>query len=128
MDIANTAAGTSLELHVSIFVTCLCNPEAVPPIPNSVVTIERPSVHGLLTDLVTSPDSRMSSLDVESGAEKETSTSVQLKWVGLGGGVGVCASGPESLTREAQNAVARMGMSRGMELGGIALHTELFAL
>lgn len=52
----------------------------------------------------------------------------KLPWVGLGGGVAVCASGPESLIREAQNAVAKMGVVRGREVGGVGLHTELFAL
>ena len=109
-EIAHAVAGTSLDLHVSVYVTCLCNPEAVPTIPNSEVSVYRPSVRQLLQDLVT-PD-----------AEDK------LKWTGLGGGVAVCASGPETLCRETQNAVARMGAVRGLELGGIGLHTELFAM
>ncbi|GLB45701.1 putative FAD-binding domain containing protein [Lyophyllum shimeji] len=40
------------------------------------------------------------------------------------GSLAVCASGPESLTREAANAVARC-MARGREVG---LHTEVFAV
>ena len=52
----------------------------------------------------------------------------KLNWVGLGGGVAVCVSGPEALTREAHNAVARVGMTKGLELGGITLHTEVFSL
>ncbi|KAH9900709.1 iron reductase [Cubamyces lactineus] len=152
MDIANTVAGTSLDLHVSIFVTCLCNPEAVPAIPNSDVTIARPSVTTLLREFMTPPSSRPSthsasssqsqkkleadarSIDSESAedvaedVEKIPSSSARLNWVGLGGGVAVCAAGPESLTREAQNAVARMSLTRGVELGGVALHTELFAI
>ncbi|OJT14547.1 Ferric reductase transmembrane component 3 [Trametes pubescens] len=143
-EIANTVAGTSLDLHVSIYVTCLCNPEAVPPIPNSDVTITRPSVTALLRDLVTPPaphahtvamraDADSKSLESESheGADTEAekpSASARLSWVGLGGGVAVCAAGPESLTREAQNAVARIGLTRGVELGGVGLHTELFAI
>ncbi|KAH7920823.1 iron reductase [Leucogyrophana mollusca] len=127
VDIANTAAGTSLDLHISIFVTCLCDPEAVPDIPNSIVTVSRPSVYSLLNDLSTLPSSSMTSSDVEDEAAKSrVSTSVEL--VGLGGGIAVCASGPESMTTEAQNAVARLGMARGVEAGGIALHTELFTL
>lgn len=146
MDIANTAASSSssLDLHISIYVTCLCNPEAIPPIPNSDVTIVRPSVHGILEELLTPPSIPSSSArtstsesqsesgtdsgsDSEKG-EKSGSGRAKLKWVGLGGGVGVCASGPESLTREAANAVARLGMLRGVELGGVALHTELFSV
>ncbi|KAI0328824.1 iron reductase [Cubamyces sp. BRFM 1775] len=152
MDIANTVAGTSLDLHVSIYVTCLCNPEAVPAIPNSDVTIARPSVTTLLRAFMTPPPARPSassapssesqkkleadarSIDSESAEgsledlEKIPSSSARLNWVGLGGGVAVCAAGPESLTREAQNAVARMSLTRGVELGGVALHTELFAI
>ncbi|KAI0655804.1 iron reductase [Cubamyces menziesii] len=153
MDIANTVAGTSLDLHVSIFVTCLCNPEAVPAIPNSDVTIARPSVTKLLREFMTPPSARPSgrptssseshkkkleadahSIDSESAedapddVENIPSSSARLNWVGLGGGVAVCAAGPESLTREAQNAVARMSLTRGVELGGVALHTELFAI
>ncbi|TFK50651.1 iron reductase [Heliocybe sulcata] len=120
-EIAKTCAGTSLDLHVSIFVTCLCDPEAVPDIPNSVVTIHRPSVHALLSDLVTPPSSSPSSDD-------EVDVKNKLSWVGLGGGVAVCASGPETMTREAANAVARISASKGVELGGVSLHTELFAI
>lgn len=124
-EIANTVEGTSLDLHVSIYVTCLCNPQAVPPIPNSEVSIYRPSVSKLLRELVTPPD-QVSSDDASDKQSK--SLSAKLEWVGLGGGVGVCASGPESLIRESQNAVAKMGILRGLELGGIGLHTELFAV
>lgn len=123
MELATAVSGTSLDLHVSIYVTCLCNPEAVPPIPNSEVTVLRPSVGKLLTELVTPP----ASLGSESG-ESSDYESGKLQWVGLGGGVAVCASGPETLIRETQNAVARIGVTRGVKLGGIGLHTELFAL
>ncbi|KAM5531189.1 hypothetical protein V8D89_015159 [Ganoderma adspersum] len=143
MDIARAVAGTSLDLHVSVYVTCLCNPEDVPPIPNMDVTIcTRPSVTGLLRDLITPPSPAPSSWrksDLES--EESDSRSLEsdecaraipgaarLRWVGLGGGVGVCAAGPESLTREAHNAVARVSLTRGIELGGVGLHTELFAI
>ena len=163
MDIANTVAPSpSLDLHISIFVTCLCDPSAVPPIPNSDVTVFRPSVTELLRELVTPPDERShtistharlgglgksktrassSSSDEHSqsqtqdeededteDADLEKCMKSKLQWVGLGGGVAVCASGPESLIRESQNAVARLGVVRGVELGGVGLHTELFAL
>ncbi|TBU24548.1 iron reductase [Dichomitus squalens] len=126
MDIATAVADTSLDLYISVYVTCLCNPENVPPIPNMDVTVcPRPSVTTLLRDLVTPPPPK--SLEFDEGAQ-EISASSRLKWVGLGGGVGVCAAGPESLTRAAHNAVARVSLTRGVELGGIALHTELFAI
>lgn len=139
--IANTAAASStLDLHISIFVTCICNPDAVPPIPNSDVTIFRPSVTSILRELTTPPSAAcddaasLSSLtssaaehaDMEELAEK--AVKCKLPWAGLGGGVAVCASGPETLIRESQNAVAKLGVMKGRELGGIALHTELFAL
>ncbi|KAH9943638.1 iron reductase [Amylocystis lapponica] len=122
-DIATALAGSSLDLHISIFVTCLCKPEAVPPIPNSDVTILRPSVNALLHDMVTPP----SLASVEDDRSSQSSRA-KLNWVGLGGGVAVCAAGPETMTREAQNAAARLGMVRGVELGGVGLHTELFAI
>ncbi|PSR71665.1 hypothetical protein PHLCEN_2v12518 [Hermanssonia centrifuga] len=120
MEIANTVAGTSLDLHVSIYVTCLCHPEAVPPIPNSEVGTYRPSVGKILKELVTPPSA------IADDDSKELNC--KLAWAGLGGGVAVCASGPEALLRETQNAVSKMGLTRGLELGGIGLHTELFAL
>lgn len=143
MDIANAAALLSatehpLELHISIFVTCLCNPEAVPPIPNCDVTVVRPSIYRVLTDLTSSPEAfgvdskpalpeTASELDVE--IDKEVGVKGKLSHVEDGGGVAVCASGPESLVREASNAVARMKLSgRAHRLGGIGLHTEVFTL
>ncbi|PIL26372.1 transporter [Ganoderma sinense ZZ0214-1] len=143
MDIARAVAGTSLDLHISVYVTCLCSPEDIPAIPNMDVTIcTRPSVSGLLRDLITPPSPSPPSWrksDLESaesdGMSLESDECVRaipgaarLRWVGLGGGVGVCAAGPESLTREAHNAVARLSLTRGIELGGVGLHTELFAI
>ena len=40
----------------------------------------------------------------------------------------MCASGPEGLIRETQNAVAMIGTLKGIQLGGVGLHTELFAI
>jgi ferric-chelate reductase len=121
MDIANAAAGSSLDIHFSIYVTCLCDPEAVPPIPNSDVNIYRPSVSKMLRELLTPPTGDVSEKAARGSEPK-------LEWVGLGGGVGVCVSGPEGLVRETQNAVAMVGTLRGVQLGGVGLHTELFAL
>lgn len=135
--IANTASqSSSFDLHISIFVTCICNPDAIPPIPNSDVTIFRPSVTAILRELTTPPSaasevvasSSASSLDEDVEELGEKAVRSKLPWLGLGGGVGVCASGPESLIREAQNAVAKLGVMRGREVGGVGLHTELFAL
>lgn len=128
--IAEAAASRpDLDLHISIYVTCLCDPEAIPPIPNCDVTIERPDVYSVLTDLLTPP-----SPNSEAGTESESESSTRplhekLPWVPLGGGVAVCASGPETMTREASNAVARLRMSsRGRGLGNVGLSTELFAI
>lgn len=115
-DIATVVAGSSsLDLHISIYVTCLCDPEAVPPIPNSVVTADkRPTVDRLLSDMIT---------------PSEEAPTEGLRWVGLGGGLGVCVSGPSGLTRDMSNAVAKLSLSRRVdEIGGVALHTETFML
>ncbi|KAG1847157.1 iron reductase [Suillus subalutaceus] len=115
IDIATAASNSTIDLHISIFVTCLCDPEAVPHIPNSIVT-------DLLKDFISlSPSSEMEDSDEIRFDESQ-------KLHESGGGVAVCASGPESLTREAQNAVARFGLTMSMDVGGIALHTELFTL
>jgi len=60
--IAKTAVGTSLDPHISTFVTCLCNREAVPRIPNSDVTMVQPSVHSLFNNLLVPPSV---SVDIE---------------------------------------------------------------
>jgi hypothetical protein len=117
MDIANAVAEeSSLDLHISIFVTCLCDTPALPAIPNSTVTTTRPDVYQLLGRI-------LSPALVEDDVEDESKHMVVCQ-----GGVGVCASGPESLTREAANAVAKLGRVHGRRVGGIALHTEQFSL
>lgn len=191
MEIARKVASsdrssTPLTLHISVYVTCLCNPEAVPLIPNCDVTILRPNVHHILNDLVTpptlsslsprspSPEKLTSSsssinenqpsstvptspapspsdedddqeivvvaehghvttargeVDVESADGLDPHVSRKLPWLGDGGGVAVCASGPASLMREAANAVTRLRLSkRGLEMGGVDIHTEVFSL
>lgn len=130
-DIANTAAvHSSIDLHISIFVTCLCDPEAAPLIPNCDVMLTRPSIYGLLQDLTTSPRSASSSptSSVEEDG-KQLRGMEQIETSGdHAGGVAVCASGPASLTTDAQNAVARLGVMRGVEVGGVAIHVEQFTL
>ncbi|KAF8956845.1 ferric reductase like transmembrane component-domain-containing protein [Flammula alnicola] len=134
MDIANVAASSStsstpLDLHISIYVTCLCNPEAVLPIPNCDVTIIRPSVYRVLRDL-TDPRKPASKGELPTThSDMNVNVGSKLPCVEDGGGLAVCASGPEGLIREAANAVARIQMSgRGGELGGVGLHTEIFTL
>ena len=128
-DIATTAVRSSIDLHISIFVTCLCNPEAVPLIPNCDITMTKPSIYGLLQDLtgpLSHPSSRTGS--VEEDGKDCRSVGQRTEMSGHAGGVAVCASGPASLTTEAQNAVARLGIVRGIELGGVAIHVEQFTL
>ncbi|KAF9494724.1 hypothetical protein BDN71DRAFT_1489264 [Pleurotus eryngii] len=140
-ELAATSSG--LELHITVFVTCLCDPESVPSIPNMDVILERPDVYKLLETLITSPSSLSTTSggggieDGEVGADVDVDVEARARpqsprrhprWAGLGGGIGICASGPESLTREAANAVARLGLRKGKQVGGVGLHTELFAM
>lgn len=115
-ELATAVAGTSLDLHITIFVTCLCNPDAVPTIPNSDVVILRPVIGNLLQQFVTPPTA------------DEIAEQPKLTWVGLGGGVAICAAGPESLTTETRNAAAKLALTRGLQLGGVGLHTETYAM
>jgi ferric-chelate reductase len=94
---------SSLSLHIKFFVTCLCDPEAAPVIPNSEVMTIRPSIHDLLVPLI-------------DGEHASTE------------GLAVASSGPESLVNETRNAVAKVGPSKLAALGGVALHTEAFSL
>lgn len=110
LDIANKAQGSSLELSIKVFVTCLCEPEAVPVIPNCEVKVERPHIAHLLEPFI-APQA-----DIEGGKG------------GRDGGVAVAVSGPESLITEAQNVVARVPVAVTRRLGGLALHTENFRL
>jgi ferric-chelate reductase len=119
LDIAEMAVDSSLDLHITIFVTCLCQPETVPPIPKSIVMTTRPDVHHLLARML-SPTPEVNDVDDESW-ERDKPVVGQ-------GGVGMCASGPESLTREATNAVSRLAPLHARRVGGIALHTEVFSL
>jgi hypothetical protein len=149
MDIAAAAASSAISssplyLHISIYVTCLCNPDAVPPIPDCDVVFLKPSVHQILQRLVNPPTGGSDPVSTpsppnEAGSTTEIvvvdeeadipSVSRKLPWIKPGGGVAVCASGPAGLTTEAANAVSRIQLSgRGKEVGRIGLHTEVFAL
>jgi len=146
MDISAVASCSSavthpLDLHISVYVTCLCNPEAVPPIINCDVVTFRPSIHQLLIDLITPPTVIPSSspfhnnklkptpggprkeLPFDSSTEPSTEIVIvdeergvlpsaeKLPWLTLGGGMAVCASGPASVTTETANAVSRIQLS-----------------
>ena len=116
-DIVDAVANSSLHLHISLFVTCQCGD--LPPVPNATVTSTRPDVHQLLTHVI-SPTYGEDDVEDDGRASREGFICT--------GGVGVCASGPEGLTREAANAVARLAPTYGTRVGGIALHTEVFSL
>ena len=128
-DIANTVAvHPSIDLHMSIFVTRACDPtETVPSIPNCDVTMKaRPSIYGLLHDLTSARGASSSPVAGSIEADGAGRYSLgRIKPSGHVGGVAVCASGPASLTTEAQNAVARLGVVRGI---GAAIHVERFTL
>ncbi|KAA1467007.1 iron reductase [Dentipellis sp. KUC8613] len=133
-DIANTAASSSVDLHISVFVTGPCDPKAAPSIPNCTVSVERPSARRLLSQFITPPSSEsgLSSGDPSSSDSEDKEGLLGgdegPQWAGEGGGVAVCASGPESLTTETSNAVARLSLTHGVRMGGIALHTEVFSI
>ncbi len=102
-EIANMAQTSSIRLEISIFVTCLCDPESVPHIPCTTVTMEKPSVGKLIEGLMPS-----------SGVE--------------GGGLAVVASGPPSLAKEVRNLVAGLSYKESRRLGGVGVHTEVFTI
>jgi hypothetical protein len=78
---------------------------------------------------ITTARGREGDVDIESTDGLDPRASSKLPWLGAGGGVAVCASGPASLVREAANAVARLRLSSsGMGMGGVDIHTEVFSL
>jgi len=114
LDIANMAKGSSLQVNMRCFVTCLCDPEAIPDIPNFEVLInDKPSVAELLRPLL---------------APCHRDTEAKHAMPSVGGGLAIAASGPLSLTEEAQNTVAGIKAADVRRVGGVGLHTELFCL
>jgi len=103
MALGKAADSSSVDLSFKFYVTCLCAPETIPPIPNCTVCISKPTISDGLQPLLAHAAS-------------------------TAGGVGIAASGPESLTRGTQNVVAKIGPMTAASVGGIGLHTELFAL
>ncbi|KAJ3827208.1 iron reductase [Lentinula raphanica] len=133
LPIANVVADSpELDLPISAYVTCLCNPEAVPPIPNSDVLMlaQRPDTLKILENaVVLAGGSDNEDVKYQGSTPEPSEASAKLQWVGLGGaGVAVCTSGPGTLTREASNAVAKSSLLRESELGGVGLHTEVFSV
>lgn len=150
--IAQTAAfpHSTVSLHISVYVTCLCDPESVPTsIPNLSVIVQRPTAAAVLTAFVDAIDAPPSLPrdDIEPGTaagtvittldEQDRAISVdvlssshqQQPRFSAGGGVAVCASGPAGLNRDMSNAVARlMGSGKAGRLGGVGLHTEVYGI
>ncbi|CAK5275854.1 unnamed protein product [Mycena citricolor] len=136
--IAARAASPSspIRLKIRIFVTCLCDPDAVPDIHGCLVREAlRPSVgrwlDGLVSGTLAAVDAEYASkevgesdylssdADLEKGAAA-VSDSVQ-------GGVAVFAAGPGSLLAEAGNAVVAANLSgRARACGGVEFCGEAF--
>jgi ferric-chelate reductase len=110
MDIVDAAAEeSSTNLHISIFVTCLCDAAAVPAVPDSAATATRVDVHQLLARVL-SPV--LVEDDVEDGSKSEAGAE-QVVCQGVG-----CASGPESLTRRPRGS--HLGSQRGGQIRACA--------
>ncbi|KAF7299025.1 Iron reductase [Mycena indigotica] len=160
LQIARRAAHKSspLDLRIRIFVTCLCDPDAVPRIPGCTVTEARPSVKDVLATLLDvnvvdefdccSPvagdgaSENLSTDDLKGASMARTTktpaTNALDSEKGVGGdstrhqphgGVAVFAAGPGGLIREAGNAVASANLSAvGMRAGGVSFCAEAFTV
>ncbi|KAJ7710433.1 hypothetical protein B0H17DRAFT_1847 [Mycena rosella] len=144
LQIATAAArpDSGVELTIQIFVTCLCDPDAVPAIPGCTVTEARPRVEDVLASLISplSSSSESSSANASTEDLKEVVGEADMEkgvvgngkgkgYVGGGGGVAVLAAGPGSLIREAGNAVARANLgARGRAAGGVVFCAEAFTV
>ncbi|KAM6491232.1 Ferric reductase like transmembrane component domain containing protein [Amanita muscaria] len=124
-----SSASPSLDLHITIYVTCLCTLENLPEIPNCDVLVAQPGVSAVVRRVVEGNQDPAKAVEEGDVVLDETPSSDGSEVPVGDGGFVVCASGPERLTREAANAVAKLkASSRGQELGRIGLHTELYAV
>ncbi|KAJ7722393.1 hypothetical protein B0H16DRAFT_1385845 [Mycena metata] len=153
LQIATLAArpDSGLDLRIRIFVTCLCDPDAVPDIPGCSVTEARPVIGTVLNRLLDSrpapgvdccgidqdssdeseePSRSASTEDLskDDGAEDLEKGQAYGTTVSGAGGVAVFAAGPGSLIREAGNAVAAANLGRGRAAGGVAFSGEVFTI
>ncbi|KAJ7703720.1 ferric reductase like transmembrane component-domain-containing protein [Mycena rosella] len=144
LQIATAAARPSsgIQLTLRIYVTCLCDPDAVLVIPGCTVTEARPRVESVLVGLL----SPSWSSEVESEASSASASTEDVHamggkgdlevgggesegYVNGGGGVAVLAAGPGGLIREAGNAVARANLgARGRAAGGVVFCAETFTV
>ncbi|KAF5378453.1 hypothetical protein D9615_007065 [Tricholomella constricta] len=151
---AASAPGSHISLRMTVFVTCMCAPEEVGIPGLEIRVGSRPEMGRLVGALAglcedeqgLALDDRLGGGGSSSGEEGEElcgcgcveeALAAQVKEredvekeagrvpeARFEGALGVCASGPEGLTREAANAVARYA-GRGREVG---LHTEVYAV
>ncbi|KAJ7459234.1 iron reductase [Mycena latifolia] len=142
LQIATRAAapGSPIQLTIRIFVTCLCDPDAVPAIPGCTVTEARPQVEGVLKELLgaaPAAGARAGSSEVSSASAsaedlpkgKAADVEAGVDDAVEGGGVAVVVAGPGGLIREASNAAARANLSaRGRRAGGVAFCAEAFTV
>ncbi|KAJ6458581.1 iron reductase [Mycena vitilis] len=158
MQIATMAArpDSGIDLRIRIFVTCLCDPTAVPKIPGCTVTEARPSVAQVLDRLldpvaatgadccgalapirgsspsdekIADPSGRASGLSSASASTDDLEKGAGGRVAVSGrGGVAVFAAGPGSLIREAGNAVALANLGKGRGAGGVAFSAEAFTI
>ncbi|KIY45553.1 hypothetical protein FISHEDRAFT_66860 [Fistulina hepatica ATCC 64428] len=144
--LATTAADASVDLRILICVTCLCDPDAVPDIPQcEVVELKaRPETAILLRDFVSShagTDPELASTDSKRAPANSKDLDKSKNVTGSrpvieskpvvstteSRSLAVFASGPESLTLEAGNAAAALALSSSGKLD-IKLFTEVFSL
>ncbi|KZT05108.1 iron reductase [Laetiporus sulphureus 93-53] len=123
-EIVEVTDGTSLDLHISIFITRPCKLETSVTIPKADITVSRPSVGSLMRDFLYNANNAKDIEDVSASSHSQAESGS----IGSGGGVAICAAGPDSLMVETRNAAAMLSVSRGIALGWIGLHTESFAL
>ncbi|KAJ7041407.1 hypothetical protein C8F04DRAFT_1391200 [Mycena alexandri] len=148
LQIATLAArpDAGLDLRIRIFVTCLCDPDAVPAIPGCTVTEARPVVGTVLSRLLDPrpapgadccgiadlDDSAAASTEdlPQSGEEEDLDVEKggRRAMISGAGGVAVFAAGPRTLIREAGNAVASANLGRGRAAGGVAFCGEVFTV
>ncbi|KAG6826601.1 hypothetical protein H0H92_015186 [Tricholoma furcatifolium] len=143
--IARTAQSSSVRLAMTIYVTCMCSPEEV-NIPGLQVRVGgRPDLSRLVQGVpvghigatLTGTEEDLCTCGcvdeaLSAQAEEEDDRSIdgidgdeeKGKGAKADASVAVCASGPESLTTEAANAVAKYAAG-GREVG---FHSELFAI
>lgn len=129
----NTAASSAtLDLHISISITCICDLDAIPPIPNSEVAIFRPSVTFFLRELTTIPSSihvkeSSSSIDADVEELAEKAAKSKLWWVAVDGSVGVCVRSGVARSGGAEYCgKAGGGEGKGSRWGGVAYGAVCF--